>query len=264
MGFLERNSRLVTPPLVRHGLAVNSLHSGVAHHTVHIHEIYIADISELMKKALQAPKGRARRSPPPLAAAGDGDPQQDTSTQKQQLQTDTPSPHNKDIPSSDTMLQTSSFTPTIDAKSKRQEEVPLAAKTLMKAHNRRKSVFQRPSRYGEWFDGDDDELERMVEEEECDEINDALPHKAAQDDVANKVHAIANSLCEKLDGLIEESPAVKAAPTDSKSLRDKLLESWEGRVWHSLQALLLLLLLSLHLIITPHQYLLKQIEPKQE
>ena len=50
-------------------------------------------------------------------------------------------------------------------------------------------------------------------------------------DIANQVRAIADGLCDRLDGLIEESPALaRGAKRDDKSLRDKLLESWEGRV----------------------------------
>jgi hypothetical protein len=51
-------------------------------------------------------------------------------------------------------------------------------------------------------------------------------------DVAQKVRAIANDLCSKLDGLIEETPAEqrRLAARDGRSLREKLLESWEGRV----------------------------------
>ncbi len=170
------------------------------------------------------------------------------------------------------------------------EEVPLAAGDLMVKRDRRKSVFQRPTRYGDWFDGDDEELEQMVDEFNGDEEaareaheealarrkrermearaaptrrsrQQALPTTAEEDieeenvattkaatplagslplvsnsadlgtDIANKVRAIADGLCERLDGLIEESPALaRGAKRDDKSLRDKLLESWEGRV----------------------------------
>jgi len=159
----------------------------------------------------------------------------------------------------------------------KDQEVPLAAKTLITKRNRRKSVYQRPARYGEWFDGDDDELDKMVDGYNEDEENDGPPHEAMAEahrqelkdranrrksafpavdmkrtsakettmtpeagsasvqvgsDIANKVRAIANGLCEQLDGLIEESPAVGKLekPDEGKSLRDKLLESWEGRV----------------------------------
>jgi hypothetical protein len=168
-------------------------------------------------------------------------------------------------------------------------DIPLAARTLMARRDRRKSVFQRPSRYGDWFDGDDDELEQMVDEFNGDEEaareaheealaqhkrekmesgraaptrrnnKQTLPATAEEEeeegkkttplavtssglpivsssadlgtDIANKVRAIADGLCERLDGLIEESPALpRGAKRDDKSLRDKLLESWEGRV----------------------------------
>jgi hypothetical protein len=174
------------------------------------------------------------------------------------------------------------------------EEVPLAARTLMAKRSRRKSVFQRPTRYGDWFDGDDDELEQMVDDINGDEEaareahqealaqrkrekmnsgraaptrrsrQQALPTTAEEEeeaektatpvaptapilsstdlgtDIANKVRAIADGLCERLDGLIEESPALpRGAKRDDKSLRDKLLESWEGRVGFLLLFLLL-------------------------
>lgn len=199
-----------------------------------------------------------------------------------------------------------------------REEIPLAARSLISKRNRRKSIFQRPARYGEWFDGDDDELERMVgsdnDEDEANSVEnqkgtkkdrradknlnctgrnrlttDALasksnnaqaqhrqsnqekerarqpkdnptPDNKAVDkslkhpeneipalsakevskssppgtDVVHKVRAITEGLCDKLDGLIEESPAVGhlGRPKDDRSLRDKLLESWEGRSYY--------------------------------
>ena len=180
-----------------------------------------------------------------------------------------------------------------------EEDVPLAAKQLMNQRRRRKSVYQRPTRYGDWFDGDDEELERMVDEFNDDEEegaqqdaqqaqrrreqrdraarrksafptmaqrepsaseeNDQEEHKAQEaymapaaeavscptaaaapaaalgNDIASKVRAIADGLCERLDGIIEESPMVRKP--DEKSLRDKLVESWEGRVsniWHKI------------------------------
>ena len=184
------------------------------------------------------------------------------------------------------------------------DEVPLAARSLITKRNRRKSVYQRPTRYGDWFDGDDDELEKMVdkfnddedgekaieaaaavaqaekkreqkdraarrksafpalalresialhrkEEEEEEKAEEEAKKETVVDltaptaaaaaaaaspseigtDIANKVRAIADGLCDRLDGLIEESPALaRGAKRDDKSLRDKLLESWEGRV----------------------------------
>jgi len=177
------------------------------------------------------------------------------------------------------------------------DDVPLAARTLMAKRNRRKSVVQRPTRYGDWFDGDDDELEEMVDEFNGDEEAAREAHEKAQaqrkrekmdsgraaptrrskqvalpeiseagetertatplaassgiplvsptdvgTDIANKVRAIADGLCEKLDGLIEESPALaRGVKRDDKSLRDKLLESWEGRVSFLLLYCLLLI-----------------------
>lgn len=179
------------------------------------------------------------------------------------------------------------------------DEVPLAAKTIISKRNRRKSVYQRPARYGEWFDGDDEELDRMVGEGNEDDVpsdaqninagqqdtrrqefkdkaarrKSAFPafnitgshgHGKSEDneaerppapavvpppvapagtqaspselgnDIAQKVRAIADGLCERLDGLIEASPAIAqvARRDEGKSLRDKLLESWEGRVSH--------------------------------
>jgi hypothetical protein len=192
-----------------------------------------------------------------------------------------------------------------------REDVPLAARSLISKRNRRKSVYQRPARYGEWFDGDDEELERIVKDEDDDgqtggknsktdgehasskvtttvlaptkpvaadsEENagaaarrqqhkeraarrkSAFPalgggrgmtlHAAADEDapqqsqvrepspsnagsdIADKVRAIADGLCERLDGIIEESPAVKRL-RDDRSLRDKLVESWEGRSYY--------------------------------
>lgn len=172
-----------------------------------------------------------------------------------------------------------------------EEDVPLAAKQLINQRRRRKSVYQRPTRYGDWFDGDDEELERMVdefndddeeaaaqqaeqeahaqrrreqrdraarrksafpaisqrenaiaaeqaeaqEEEEAQALDieaasgpHAPPAAALGNDIASKVRAIADGLCERLDGIIEESPMVRQR--DEKSLRDKLVESWEGRV----------------------------------
>jgi colicin import membrane protein len=164
-----------------------------------------------------------------------------------------------------------------DAAAAAGDDVPLAAGELMNKRNRRKSVYQRPARYGEWWSGNDDELDRMVEgeadaaaeaEEErkrqerrdkaarrksafpaaaraqpVPEVAAAPPPPAAAPPpakdsaaagsaIADKVRAIADGLCGRLDGLIEESPMEKAGrrARDDKSLRDKLLESWEGRV----------------------------------
>lgn len=151
-------------------------------------------------------------------------------------------------------------------------EIKLAAHSVISKRNRRKSVYQRPARYGEWFDGDDEELDKMVEASNEDEEGDTIAASAAnaarqqQDlkdrsnrrksafpavgrpapaavasqspadagaNIANQVRAIADGLCERLDGLIEESPAIPKGlgqREDGKTLRDKLLESWEGRV----------------------------------
>ena len=108
----------------------------------------------------------------------------------------------------------------------------LAAMSVISKRNRRKSVFQRPSRYGDWFDGDDDELEKMVEDfNESDEDESGGVKERKKDhgeDIAKKVHDITNGLCSKLDTLIEESPAHDSGY--DRSLRDQLLESWEGKV----------------------------------
>lgn len=161
------------------------------------------------------------------------------------------------------------------AQAKGNEDMPLAARSLIAKRHRRRSVFQRPSRYGEWFDGDDDELDRMVESSDDDDndrgddteiiINRPRSTSAEQEhailkaamtpsmqktktmpsssktpllappgsDIVRKVRAIADGLCERLDGLIEESPALpRGGRKDEKSLRDKLLESWEGRSYY--------------------------------
>jgi hypothetical protein len=214
------------------------------------------------------------------------------------------------------------------------EEVPLAARTLLSKRNRRKSVYQRPARYGDWFDGDDEELEKMVHDFNGDEQEDgktnsndiksrssknnhlpvagnnhingsgarstkpdqhkeraarrksAFPimgrspppnlsqesesprqHNARSADssmaltpvnnankrldpnpskppantpqnrtvnTAQKIRAMAAGLCNQLDGLIEESPAVPRGFSrfENKSLRDKLVESWQGRSYY--------------------------------
>jgi hypothetical protein len=190
-------------------------------------------------------------------------------------------PAHKPLPSE---VATPGWRPAAQSKVAAADDIPLAARTLMAKRNSRKSVFQRPTRYGDWFDGDDDELEEMVDEfngdkEAAREAHDeaqrkgekmeggrpgptrrskqaALPATSEEGerertgtplaassgvplvsptdlgtDIANKVRAIADGLCERLDGLIEESPALpRGAKRDDKSLRDKLLESWEGRV----------------------------------
>lgn len=126
-------------------------------------------------------------------------------------------------------------TPAAAKQQQQQEGRPrLAAMSVISKRNRRKSVFQRPSRYGDWFDGDDDELEKMVEDfnESDDDENGGLKQERGRDngeDIAKKVRDITNGLCSKLDTLIEESPAHDS--TYDKSLRDQLLESWEGKVW---------------------------------
>lgn len=234
------------------------------------------------------------------------------------------------------------------------EEVPLAARTLLSKRNRRKSVYQRPARYGDWFDGDDEELEKMVHDFNGDEQQEGNASKnaksrnskhdqpSAADPVANpnsnvvtksdqhqhkeraarrksafptvgrspgnfsapsgsppssgndgnnklykqptnsnsdssnvttttltpisrpikkvdsagrldnsskpppgtpqnrtvntaqKIRALAAGLCNQLDGLIEESPAVPRGFSrfENKSLRDKLVESWQGRSYY--------------------------------
>lgn len=161
--------------------------------------------------------------------------------------------------------------PPQDAQNKKggRDEIPLAARSLISKRNRRKSIFQRPARYGEWFDGDDEELERMVESDSNDENQENLvankkagrnirkiekdhgdgraqvPSKAVEEpsapneasppatDVVKKVRAITEGLCDKLDGLIEETPLGKMGhPKDDRTLRDKLLESWEGRSYY--------------------------------
>jgi hypothetical protein len=124
------------------------------------------------------------------------------------------------------------------AAAKQQQQITegrprLAAMSVISKRNRRKSVFQRPSRYGDWFDGDDDELEKMVEDfnESDEDENGGLKQERKRDngeDIAKKVHDITNGLCSKLDTLIEESPAHDSGY--DKSLRDQLLESWQGKV----------------------------------
>ncbi|KAL4524815.1 hypothetical protein Ndes2526B_g07007 [Nannochloris sp. 'desiccata'] len=194
-------------------------------------------------------------------------------------------PAHKPCPSE---VATPGWRPAAQSKAAAADDIPLAARTLMAKRNRRKSVFQRPTRYGDWFDGDDDELEQMVDEfngdeeaareaheeakaqrkrekmegvraaatrrskqaaltatsEEVEKERTATPLAASSGlplisptdmgtDIANKVRAIADGLCERLDGLIEESPALpRGAKRDDKSLRDKLLESWEGRSYY--------------------------------
>jgi hypothetical protein len=186
---------------------------------------------------------------------------------------------------------------------------------LLSKRNRRKSVYQRPARYGDWFDGDDEELEKMVHDFNGDEqedgktnSNDAksrssknnhidasgtrstkpdqLKERAARRksafpimgrspppnltkesmaltpvnnnankrvdpsnpsvlstantphnrtvNTAQKIRAMAAGLCNQLDGLIEESPAVPRGFSrfENKSLRDKLVESWQGRSYY--------------------------------
>lgn len=116
----------------------------------------------------------------------------------------------------------------------------LAAMSVISKKNRRKSVFQRPSRYGDWFDGDDEELEQMVEDFNEEEEEGMVQGnttgngittktKSGKDDVVKQVQEITHGLCKQLDTLIEESPACQHRTID-KSLRDKLVESWEGRV----------------------------------
>lgn len=153
------------------------------------------------------------------------------------------------------------------------DDVPLAARDKMTKRNRRKSVYQRPARYGDWWTGDDTELDQMVDEYNDDEEEEAAkaeeerqkreraarvnrrksafpalgrsvaveedePVAAAaaetkNADVGQQVRDMANELCAKLDGLIEPDASPKGQRKrfeDDKSLREKLLESWEGKV----------------------------------
>lgn len=92
----------------------------------------------------------------------------------------------------------------------------------------RNSMVQRPARYGDWFDGDDAELEKMVDEFNDEQVQQG--NKKDGSDVARHVREIADGLCSQLDSLIDESELEGSA--DEQSLRDKLLESWEGKSYY--------------------------------
>lgn len=82
---------------------------------------------------------------------------------------------------------------------------------------------KKPARYGDWFDGDDAELEKMV-----DEFNDE--QQVEKEDVARHVQEITDGLCSQLDILIDENEL--DGNVNEQSLRDKLLESWEGKSYY--------------------------------
>ncbi|KAL4426810.1 hypothetical protein ABPG77_006596 [Micractinium sp. CCAP 211/92] len=60
-------------------------------------------------------------------------------------------------------------------------------------------------------------------------VAEAVP--AEGDSVAAEVAALNAELCAELDGMIEESPEKKGRG-DGQSLRDKLLQSWDGRTYY--------------------------------
>lgn len=91
-----------------------------------------------------------------------------------------------------------------------------------KKHNGGQSR-KKPARYGDWFDGDDAELEKMV-----DEFNDE--QQVEKDDVARHVQEITDDLCSQLDILIDENEL--DGRVNEQSLREKLLESWEGKSYY--------------------------------
>jgi hypothetical protein len=82
---------------------------------------------------------------------------------------------------------------------------------------------KKPARYGDWFDGDDAELEKMV-----DEFNDE--QQVEKDDVARHVQQITDGLCSQLDLLIDENEL--DGNVNEQSLREKLLKSWEGKSYY--------------------------------
>lgn len=87
---------------------------------------------------------------------------------------------------------------------------------------------KKPARYGDWFDGDDAELEKMV-----DEFNDeSVVLKDDAQDVARHVREITDGLCSQLDMLIDEKELDVDGKVNEQSLREKLLESWEGKSYY--------------------------------
>lgn len=87
---------------------------------------------------------------------------------------------------------------------------------------------RKPARYGDWFDGDDAELEKMVDEFNDEQVD--LKTGVEAHDVARQVREITDGLCSQLDSLIDEDEL--SGPVDEQSLRDKLLESWEGKTYY--------------------------------
>lgn len=101
-------------------------------------------------------------------------------------------------------------------------EDEIAGQKATKRHSGGQSR-KKPARYGDWFDGDDAELEKMV-----DEFNDE--QQMENDDVARHVREITDGLCSQLDILIDENEL--DGKVNEQSLRDKLLESWEGKSYY--------------------------------
>jgi hypothetical protein len=83
--------------------------------------------------------------------------------------------------------------------------------------------------YGDWFDGDDAELEKMVDEFQNE------PQQQHRNNVGDRVRESVAELCGALDELIEEEDAIsngRGIRDSVPSLREQLINSWQGKSYY--------------------------------
>lgn len=83
--------------------------------------------------------------------------------------------------------------------------------------------------YGDWFDGDDAELEKMVDEFQNE------PQQQHRNNVGDRVRESVAELCGALDELIEEEDAIsngRGIRDSGPSLREQLVDSWQGKSYY--------------------------------
>ncbi|KFM26612.1 hypothetical protein F751_2199 [Auxenochlorella protothecoides] len=126
-------------------------------------------------------------------------------------------------------------------------------------HRQRQSTRVAVQRYGEWFTGDDQELDRKLADYNLDvaagspmaEVQQA--RRAARreswiartqtyagssgasrggDDVAGQVADVAAQLCAQLDQLVPEQEAAEDSAAPRMSLREQLQASWNGKTYY--------------------------------
>lgn len=103
-----------------------------------------------------------------------------------------------------------------------KEKQRLAAMSALQKRERRNNSHK----FGDWFDGDDKDLEETLGEFNDEEGS--TEHKPG-DSVVKKVQAMAAELCADLDTLIAPESAFRPV---GPSLRQKLIESWEGKTYY--------------------------------